>query len=153
MFRYCSCHAVVSVHCSVGVTCWERADLLALLYVTFSCVFIAFPHGVLGQVWYLMYPFLIVAFFLTFNALTSAGPWGSRPSRSKWILKIMCTTLGAQKMLIIRKPCLIPIKHHPRSLVDVSTYIIARIRYSGIVILFCCYDRVIKGKELYSIII
>ena len=33
------------------VTCWERADLLALLYVMFYCVFITFPNGVLGQVW------------------------------------------------------------------------------------------------------
>ena len=29
-----------------GVICWERADLLALFYVLFSCVF---SHG---QVWY-----------------------------------------------------------------------------------------------------
>ena len=33
------------------VTCWERADLLALLYVMFL-VFVTFPYGVLGQVWY-----------------------------------------------------------------------------------------------------
>ena len=30
-----------------------RAILLALLYVMFSCVFITFPYGVLGQVWFL----------------------------------------------------------------------------------------------------
>ena len=35
------------------VTCWERANLLALLYVMFSCVFVTFLCGVLGQVWYL----------------------------------------------------------------------------------------------------
>ena len=35
------------------VTCWERANLLALLYVIFSCVFVTFLCGVLGQVWYL----------------------------------------------------------------------------------------------------
>ena len=34
------------------VTCWERANLLALLYVMFSCVFVTFLYGVLGQVWY-----------------------------------------------------------------------------------------------------
>ena len=28
----------VSVHCSPVVTCWESADILALLYVMFSCV-------------------------------------------------------------------------------------------------------------------
>ena len=48
------CHAFLSVHCSLVVTCWERADLLALLYVMFSCVFVTFPCGVLGRVWYLI---------------------------------------------------------------------------------------------------
>ena len=43
-------HAVLSVSCSLVVTCWERADLLTLLYVMFSCVFVTFPYGVLGQV-------------------------------------------------------------------------------------------------------
>ena len=36
------------------VTCWERADLLALLYAIFAYVFVTFPYGVLGQVWYLI---------------------------------------------------------------------------------------------------
>ena len=33
------------------VTCWERADLLALIYVMFYCVFVTFTCGVLGKVW------------------------------------------------------------------------------------------------------
>ena len=36
------------------VICWERDNLLVLLYVMFSCVFVTFPCGVLGQVWYLI---------------------------------------------------------------------------------------------------
>ena len=32
------CHAVLSVPYSLLVNCWERADLLALLYIMFSCV-------------------------------------------------------------------------------------------------------------------
>ena len=40
--------------CILVVTCWERADLLAPLYVMFACVFVTFPYGVLGQVWYLI---------------------------------------------------------------------------------------------------
>ena len=32
----------------------ERANLLVLLYVMVSCVFVTFPCGVLGQVWYLI---------------------------------------------------------------------------------------------------
>ena len=39
-------------HLHFVVTCWERADLLALLFVMFSCVFVTFPYGILGQVWY-----------------------------------------------------------------------------------------------------
>ena len=52
MFRVC--HAFMSVHCSLVVTCMERAGLLALLYVMFYCVFVTFPCGVLDQVWYLI---------------------------------------------------------------------------------------------------
>ena len=36
------------------VTSWEWADLLTLLYVMFSCVFVTFPYSVLGQVWCLI---------------------------------------------------------------------------------------------------
>ena len=36
--------------CMLVVTCWERADLYALLYVMCSCLFVTFPYGVLGQV-------------------------------------------------------------------------------------------------------
>ena len=46
--------SVMSVYCNLVVTCWERADLLALLCVTFSCAFVTFPYGVLGHVWYLI---------------------------------------------------------------------------------------------------
>ena len=49
MFRVC--HAFLPVHCSLVVTCWQRADLLALLFMMFYCVFVTFPCGVLGQVW------------------------------------------------------------------------------------------------------
>ena len=31
------CHAFLSVHCNLVVTCWERANLLALLFVMFAC--------------------------------------------------------------------------------------------------------------------
>ena len=54
LFMFHVCHAGMSVHCSLVVTYWERADILVLLYVMFSCVFVTFPCGVLGQVWYLI---------------------------------------------------------------------------------------------------
>ena len=50
MFR--ACHAFLFVHRYLVITCCERANLLALLFVMFSCVFVTFPCGVLGQVWY-----------------------------------------------------------------------------------------------------
>ena len=37
------CHDFASVHCCFVVTCWERANLLALGFVTFPC-------GIRGQV-------------------------------------------------------------------------------------------------------
>ena len=39
---YHVCHAFLSVHFSLVVTCLERADLLALLYVMFYSVFCHF---------------------------------------------------------------------------------------------------------------
>ena len=40
-------------HCCLVVTCWERADLLALANDVY-CIFVTFPCGILGQVWYLI---------------------------------------------------------------------------------------------------
>ena len=47
------CHAFASVHCCLVVTCWERADLLALVCDVY-CSFVTFPCGILGQMWYLI---------------------------------------------------------------------------------------------------
>ena len=59
MFFFVSCvsHAFVSVHCCVVVTCWERAGLLALVGDVY-CIFVTFPCGILGQVWYWIISFL-----------------------------------------------------------------------------------------------
>ena len=47
-FRVCSMLRVV--------TCWERTDLLALVgFVRF--IFVTFPCGILGQIWYLILSF------------------------------------------------------------------------------------------------
>ena len=45
---------MTSVPCSNAITCLGKADLLAFLYVMFSCVIVTFPNGVLSQVWYLI---------------------------------------------------------------------------------------------------
>ena len=54
----------MSVSCSIDGTCRERAEVLALLYVMFSCVFVTFPYAVLSKVWYMSVSFLIFGFLL-----------------------------------------------------------------------------------------
>ena len=54
LFMFRVCHDFLSVHCSLMVTCWEYANLLALLYVKFYCLFVTLQYGVLVQVWYLI---------------------------------------------------------------------------------------------------
>ena len=46
-------HAFASVYCYLVVNCWERAVLLALVGDVY-CIFVTFPCGILGQVWYLI---------------------------------------------------------------------------------------------------
>ena len=55
-FVSCVFHAFASVHCCLVVTCWIKADLLALVGDV-NCVFVTFPCGSLGQVWYLIVSF------------------------------------------------------------------------------------------------
>ena len=54
LFMFCVCHAFLSVCCSLVVSCWERTNLLILLYVKFYCIFVTFPCDVLGQMWCLI---------------------------------------------------------------------------------------------------
>ena len=42
LFVSCVSHAFASVHCCLLVTCWERADLLALVGDV-HCIFVFFP--------------------------------------------------------------------------------------------------------------
>ena len=49
VLRVCLCHTVLSVPCSLVLTCLERSDLLAFLCVVFSCGFVTFQFGVLGH--------------------------------------------------------------------------------------------------------
>ena len=60
MDHLCYCvlcfYAIASVHCCLVVTCWERADHLTHVGDVY-CVFVTFPFGILGQVWYLIVSF------------------------------------------------------------------------------------------------
>ena len=74
----------MSVFCSLVVTCCERGDLLALLFVMCSCVFVTFPYGVLFQVWYFAFLFTLLPYFvyLTINLailLTERRSLGGTP--------------------------------------------------------------------------
>ena len=60
MFNVCLCYAFLSVPCSPVITCRERADLLALLRMIDSCVYVTFPYGAMGPY---LYQLLIFAFF------------------------------------------------------------------------------------------
>ena len=62
LYVSCVSHAFACVHYCLVVTCWEMADLLALVGDVY-CIFVTFPCGILGQVWYL-YHFPIFAIFL-----------------------------------------------------------------------------------------
>ena len=66
-FPFCVslCHTVLSVPCSLVVTCFRKGWPLGSRLMIISCAFVTLPYGVLGQVWYLMYRFLIYAFFFT----------------------------------------------------------------------------------------
>ena len=55
-FASCVSHTFAPVHCCLMVTCWERADLLALVGDVY-CIFVTFPCGILCQVWYLIVSF------------------------------------------------------------------------------------------------
>ena len=50
LFMFRVCLVFLSFYCIILVTCWERADHMALLYVVFSCVSFTLRCGVLGQV-------------------------------------------------------------------------------------------------------
>ena len=72
----CNCHAFVSVHCCLVVTCWEWADLLALV-CDVICGCVTFPCGILGQVRYLMVSILDLyrlSYFVIFLGRGSGVP-------------------------------------------------------------------------------
>ena len=55
-FMSCASQAFGSVHCCLVVICWERDVLLAFVGDVY-CIFVTFPCGILGQLWYLIVSF------------------------------------------------------------------------------------------------
>ena len=54
MFYVCLYYIVLFVPYGLVITCWESADLLAILCLMFPCGFVTFPYVFRGQVWYLV---------------------------------------------------------------------------------------------------
>ena len=55
------------------VTCWEKSDLFALVGNVF-CIFVTFPCGILGQVWYFIVSFpdlCLLSYFYLYALNTS----------------------------------------------------------------------------------
>ena len=53
LFLHCFCHAFASAHCCLVVTCWEKADLLAIICGVKLCGCF-FPIWYPGSGWYLI---------------------------------------------------------------------------------------------------
>ena len=67
----CVFYGFASVHRCISINCWERADPLALAGDVY-CIFVTFPCGVLGQVWYLIVSFpdlIFLSLILNVNQL------------------------------------------------------------------------------------
>ena len=61
-----------SVYMCFVVTCWERADVLALVCGVYLCV-CHFPIGILGQVWYLIVSIPDLCTLTYFKRFTKLG--------------------------------------------------------------------------------
>ena len=75
-FVSCVSHAFASLHCCLVVTCWERADLLALVGDVY-CIFVTFPCGILGQVWYLIVAFPDLCLLSCFKYTQKIPSWSN----------------------------------------------------------------------------
>ena len=92
VFVSCVSHAFASVHCCLMATCWERADILAFVGDAY-CIFVTFPCGILGQVWYLIVSFpelCCLSYFGQVHKFHMKGPQVKSYScemRTKYVLK------------------------------------------------------------------
>ena len=67
LFAICVLFISSILSCLIFAANWECADLLALSYVMFSCVFVTFSYNVRSQVWYLFVwiPDICLLIFIT----------------------------------------------------------------------------------------
>ena len=76
-FVSCVSHAFASVHCCLVATCWAGVDLVTLVGDVY-CIFVTFPCGILGQVWYLIvsFPDLCLLSSFVYHPSMSHWAWG-----------------------------------------------------------------------------
>ena len=76
LFMFRVCHACLSVKCSLVVTCWGRAILLALLFVVFCCV-LSLSHVFYWVGWYLIVltPDLCILTYFCLVYLDKTSSW------------------------------------------------------------------------------
>ena len=96
-FVSCFYHAFASVYCCLAVTCWEMADLLALVGDVYC---ITFPCGILDQVLFLIVSFhglcLLSYFSKAFDTvlhrrlLHKIKHYGVTGSTNRWIESWLC---------------------------------------------------------------
>ena len=71
LFHFLFVFALLSYLCHAAL--WSpagKADVLAILYVMITCVFVTFPYGILGQVWNLIVSIPDLCLLLYFLALS-----------------------------------------------------------------------------------
>ena len=73
LLHVCLYYTVLSVSCSLVITFWERAGLLAPLCVMFPCGFVTFQYGVSGLMWYLIVSIPDLRHFLYFFQYSLMG--------------------------------------------------------------------------------
>ena len=70
----------------------------------FSCVFVTFPYGALGQVWYLIASILIFAFFLTLTT--------TEPITKIWPVNIVKPPIPIALVALCSKAVVLLISHY-----------------------------------------
>ena len=91
---------ILSVPRSLVVTCWERTDLLDLLYVMLSCVFVTFAYGALGRLWHLIVSIpdlYLLSYFESVTCLATDASLTADP--------------GVQSLILARSHTLVVIDH------------------------------------------
>ena len=133
----CVFHAFASVHCCFVVTCWERADLLALVCDVY-CVFVIFPCGTLGQVWYLILSFPDLYHLSYFISLNYAIVYLQKDCYAYQNLSYVCcsktkkTDLSLETSAEINFEFIKFVKHFKLSPFDENTKGISNVLYSPI---------------------